>query len=282
MNNQSGRSIFFASALAAISLAPSALLASPQQATDPVQAQVFLKEGVEAYKSAQFDAATEDFKRAKQLDPPLTTASLYLAVAYASQYIPGAPAKENVEFARLAVEEYKTILAKDPSNLSAIDGIGGMLFNMAGTPFDPEKMKESKSYHQRHIEIRPGDPEPYYWIGVIDWSISYKTERQIRDDLAKVTPNPPTPADPLPEVARLNFVSTCGGTVDEGIAQLKKAISLKPDYDDALAYLNLLYRLKANMESSPEARDADNRMAEELVDQVKAIKEQRAAGQSQQ
>ncbi len=31
---------------------------------------------------------------------------------------------------------------------------------------------------------------------------------------------------------------------------LKKAIELKPDYDDAMAYLNLLYRQKADLESS--------------------------------
>ena len=29
----------------------------------------------------------------------------------------------------------------DPSNLSALDGIGSILYNMAGTPFTPEKFE---------------------------------------------------------------------------------------------------------------------------------------------
>jgi hypothetical protein len=39
--------------------------------------------------------------------------------------------------------------------------------------------------------------------------------------------------------------------------------------------LNLLDRQKADMESTPEARDADNKAADDLVDKVKAIKQQK-------
>ena len=63
--------------------------------------------------------------------------------------------------------------------------------------------------------------------------------------------------------------------MDEGIADLQKAIQLRPDYDDAMAYLNLLYRQKADMETDPAARDADIKLADDLVDQVKAIKQQK-------
>ncbi len=282
MDYKSCRFLFSVLALATVALSPPHVLASPQQTDDQAQARVFLNQGVEAYKKAQFDEAIEDFKHAKQLDPSLASASLFLATTYASQYIPGAPTKENVEFARLAIEEYKSVLKKNQADLSAIDGVAGMLYNIGGTPFDPEKMKESKAYHQRHIEIRPEDPEPYYWIGVIDWAIAYETQWQIRQDLEKADSNSLAPADPLPEPARTDFESKCGGLVDEGIRQIKNAISLKPEYDDAMAYLNLLYRLKADMESSPEARDTDIRTADELVDQVKAIKKKRAEEQSPQ
>ncbi len=281
MTNKSRASFAFALAIAAIAFNPLPVLASPQQAIDQAQARVFLDQGVEAYKNAHFDAAIEDFKAAKRLDPSLTNASLYLATTYASQYIPGAPAEENLELGRHAMEEYRGILERDPHNLSAIDGLGGILYSMASTPFDPEKMNEAKSYHQRHIEIRPNDPEPYYWIGVIDWSICYKTSQGLRETWAKANPNASlAPADPLPEVARQDFVTKCGDNVDEGIAQVKKAISLKPDYDDAMAYLNLLYRLKADMETSTEAREADIRTANALVDQVIKIKQKRAGAQN--
>jgi tetratricopeptide (TPR) repeat protein len=282
MGHKSQLFFFLALASAAIALAPSLALASQQQTDAEAQARVFLNNGIQAYKNAHFDEAIEDFKHAKQLDPSLTNASLFLATAYASQFIPGAPAEDNLEKARLAFEEYKNVLDKDPANLTAIDGAGGILYNMAGHPFDPEKMKESKTYHQRHIEIRPNDPEPYYWIGVIDWAMAYKAEQAIREELSKSIPNPPAPADPLPEMARQDFESKSGKDVDEGMEQLKKAISLKPDYDDAMAYLNLLYRLKADMESSPDARKFDIKTAEDLVDQVKSLKEKRMGIQTPQ
>lgn len=55
-----------------------------------------LNRGVQAYKNGQFDTAIEDFKLAKDLDPQLLNARLYLATAYASQYIPGADRKRHV------------------------------------------------------------------------------------------------------------------------------------------------------------------------------------------
>jgi len=47
--------------------------------------------GVAAYKNGLYDAAIEDFQKAKELDPGLMNARLYLATAYASQYIPALP-----------------------------------------------------------------------------------------------------------------------------------------------------------------------------------------------
>lgn len=63
--------------------------------------------------------------------------------------------------------------------------------------------------------------------------------------------------------------------MDEGITDLQKAMTLRADYDDAMAYLNLLYRQKADMETSADARDADIKQADDLVEKVKAIKQKK-------
>src|SRR2546428_9103231 len=114
-------------------------------------------------------------------------ARFYLATAYASQYIPCAPSEQNVRLGTQAVNEFKEVLQLDPNNLSAIDGIGSILFQMAGTPYDPKKFEESKSYHQKHIELKPNDPEPYYWIGVIDWTLAFRANGEAR---AAYNPDP--------------------------------------------------------------------------------------------
>src|SRR5713226_1056836 len=121
----------------------------------------------------RLNKAIEYFKEAKDLDPRLMNARLYLATAYASQYIPGTPSDQNVRLGIQAVSEFKEVLSVDDRNISAIDGVGSILFQMAGTPYDPKKFEESKSFHQKHIDLKPNDPEPYYWIGVIDWTLAF-------------------------------------------------------------------------------------------------------------
>ncbi len=242
-----------------------------------LKARDLLNKGVQAYKSALYDQAIEDFKEARDLDPSLLSARVYLATAYASQYIPGAPSEENVNKGKQAVNEFQEILKIDPNDLSAIDGIGSILFQMAGTPpYNPKLFEESKTYHQRHIQIKPEDPEPYYWIGVIDWTLAYRSNAEMRlehnkSNLRKQIKD----EDPLPPKVRGDYSAKYGSIVDEGIKALQQAITLRTDYDDAMAYLNLLYRRKADMVESADERAKLIKMAEDLSDKVKEIKQQK-------
>jgi tetratricopeptide (TPR) repeat protein len=244
---------------------------------DKLRARDKLHKGVHAFTAGQYDAAIEDFKEAKQYDPGLLNARLYLATAYANQYIPGAPSDENIRNGQQAIQEFQDVLSQDPKNLPAIDGIGSILYNMAGgPPFDPKKMEESKTYHQRHIQIKPEDPESYYWIGVIDWSLAYRGNKDMRSDYNNNSRNKTIKdTDPMPPVLSKQFADKYGSIVEEGMTDLKRAIDLRPDYDDAMAYLNLLYRQKADTETTAEARDADDKAADDLVEKVKAIKQKK-------
>jgi tetratricopeptide (TPR) repeat protein len=258
-------------------LAALVLLVVGASGCNKLKARDLLNKGVAAFKNGQYDTAVEDFKQAKDLDPGLMNARLYLATAYASQYIPGAPSEQNVRLGTQAVNEFKEVLALDPNNISAIDGIGSIIFQMAGQPYDPKKFEESKTYHQKHIELRPNDPEPYYWIGVIDWTLSFRANGEMRAEYNKNNIRKQIrDTDSLPATVRSEYTAKYGPMVDEGIADLKKAIELRPDYDDAMAYLNLLYRRKADMVESAEERAALQKQADELIDKVKEIKQKRA------
>ncbi len=243
-----------------------------------LKARDLLNKGVAAFKNGQYDAAVEDFKQAKDLDPSLLNARLYLATAYASQYIPGAPSEQNKNIGRQAIQEFKDILATNPDNLSAIDGIGSILFQMAGTPYDPKLFEESKTYHQKHIQLKPEDPEPYYWIGVIDWTLAFRANSEMRKEYnEKNIRKQVRDTEPLPPAIRGDYLAKYGPLIDEGISDLQKAISIRPDYDDAMAYLNLLYRRKADTVASADERAALLKQADDLVDRVKEVKQKRAS-----
>jgi tetratricopeptide (TPR) repeat protein len=243
---------------------------------DRLKARDRLNKGVQAYKSGQFDTAIENFKEAKELDPKLTNAQLYLAAAYTGLYIPGAPSPENIRNGEQAATEYQTILDGDPNNLAAIDGLGSILFNMGSSPYDPQKIEQSKTFHEKHIQLKGDDPEPYYWVGVIDWTLSFRANRDLREEYNKSAKKQIKENDPLPPAVASQFTQKYADTVNDGIASLQKAIDINPDYDDAMAYLNLLYRQKADMETSADARNGDLQKADELVDRVKAVKQKKA------
>lgn len=249
---------------------------------DKLKARDQLNRGIQAFKAGQTDAAIENFKQAKALDPNLTMAKLYLGTAYQSSYIPGAPSDENQRMGKQALSEYQDVLSTDPKNLDAIDRVGALLFSMAKVPFSIDKLQESKSYWQKHITLKADDPEPYYWVGLIDWTLAFTNNMAGRSAYNHIPANFKKQVhddQPMPPEVRTKFAADETSTVEEGLAALKKATELRSDYDDAIAYQSLMNRQKADMTASSAERDELLKQADALMDQVKQIKQKKAAAQ---
>ncbi len=256
------------------------LLAIGSFACNRLKARDQLNKGVIAFRNAQFQTAIEHFQEAVRDDPNLLNARLFLATSYAQQYIPGGESKENVKIGDDAVKAFEDVLKmarpddKD-ATASALASIGMIYYNM-------RKFDQAKEYQRRRMEMDPSNPEPYYWIGVLDWDICWPRRMGLRKDLNLANPKDPTKPDvlpPLPAKAGSELRDKNGKLVDEGIETLKKALELKPNYSDAMVYLNLMYREKADIEEDPAARDEDMKQAEEWVTKAIATRRQ-AAGQS--
>ena len=230
-----------------------------------------LNKGVQSYKNARYEEAIEHFKNAVQLDPSLTNARLYLATAYAQQYIPGADSPENNKFAEQAIDEFKDVLASNPpkeQQIHSLKGIASLYFNM-------KKMNEAKDYYEKVAALDPNDPEVYYSIAVIDWTQAYQPRLEAR---AKLGLKPTDDIKDKKVCADLKkAIDSNQAVVEDGIAKLQKSIELRPDYDDAMAYLNLMYRERADLEcDNPDARKADLKTADDWVDKTMATKKAKA------
>jgi tetratricopeptide (TPR) repeat protein len=249
---------------------------------DKLKARDQLNRGIQSFKAGQTEAAIENFKQATELDPNLLMAKLYLGTAYQSSYIPGAPSDENQRMGTQALAEYQEVLNVDPNNLDAIDRVGALLNSMATVPFSVDKLNESKTYWQKHISLSPNDADPYYWIGVIDWKLAFNSNMAARSAYNHIPGNYKKQVhddQPMPGEIRDKFAAEQAKTVDEGLEALKKATELRQDYDDAIAYLSLMDRQKADMTASPAERDELLKTADTLMDQVKQIKQKKAAAQ---
>src|ERR1700692_3074324 len=91
-------------------LAVLAALVSASTGCDKLKARDNLKRGAQAFTNAKYPEAVAYFQKAVELDPSFTTTHTYLAIAYMSQYIPGAESPENVHMAQTAFNEVQNVL----------------------------------------------------------------------------------------------------------------------------------------------------------------------------
>lgn len=196
-----------------------------------------LNKGVKAYRSANYEQAIEHFKNAVFLDNDLKVAKLYLATAYAQQYVPGVEDPANLRMAQQAIEEYQKVLVNDPNSVNSLKGIAFLYMQMKD--FD-----KARTFYKNAIKVDPADPEIYYSVGVIDWSQAYKDAADLK------AANGMKVDDELKGKGSQKWCDQLktkdGAAVDEGMTMLQTAIDKRQDYDDAMAYMNLLYRRKAN------------------------------------
>ena len=231
-----------------------------------------LNKGVQAYKNAKYEDAIEHFKNAVALDPSLVNARLYLATAYAQQYIPGADSPDNNRYAEQAIDVFKEVLSLHPpqeQQVHSLKGIASLYFNM-------KKFDQAKEYYQKVTELDPNDPETYYSIAVIDWTQAYQRRM---DERAKLGLKPTDELKDKKDCQELikTIKSQSDPQVQDGIQKLQKALQLRPDYDDAMAYLNLLYREEADLQcDNPDARKTDLKLADDWVDKTMATKKAKA------
>jgi tetratricopeptide (TPR) repeat protein len=246
---------------------------------DRLRARDQLNKGVQSYRGAQYDSAIEHFKNAVSLDPTLTVAGLYLATAYAQQCVPGVDTPDNTRNCNQAIDEFKKLLDKNPSDINSLKGIASLYFNMASGAAKPEdKLKdldEAKQYHQKVLQNDPSDPEAYYSVAVIDWTEAYKTRMDAKSAAGIRNEDPIKDKKLCSEVQSKNQQE-----VQEGIDDLNKALTLRKDYDDAMAYLNLLFREKADIEcGEPDARKQDLATADDWVKKTMDTKKAKAEKQ---
>ena len=251
-----------------LALAAAALMLFSTTGCSKLRARDQLNKGVLAYKNAKYEEAINHFQQAVELDPTLLNARLYLATAFAQQYIPGADAPDNNKMAEQAIDQYKEVLQRDPKNVNSVKGIAYLYLQM-------KQFDKAKEFYRKATELDPNDPEPYYSVAVIDWTQTYQPRMEER---AKLGLKPEEPLKDKKVCALLKEKNA--GNIQEGIDNLNKALQLRPDYDDAMAYMNLMYRERADVQcEDPSARAADLKTADEWVDKTLAVKKAKAEKQ---
>jgi len=236
-----------------------------------------LVKGVQAFKAGHYEEAIGHFQNSIALDPNYESARLYLATAYSYEVVPNLDTPENLATAKKAMDGFNEVLAKNPNDVDALKQVASIQRNI-------KQFDAAKATYQKLIALNPNDAESNYTIGVIDWTQAYKNavgtlaEQNLQDDgNGNVKMNKATCAKMKDQNTQL---------IDEAMKYLNRAVEIRPNYDDAMSYLNLSYRRKADLECPNDAaRKEDLAQADQWVQKAigarkanEAEKEKKAAG----
>ena len=206
---------------------------------DKLAARDQLNKGVDSYKSARYEEAIGHLQKATQLDPSLPMAKTYLATALAQNVVPGLDTPENLQTAQQAINIFQEVLAQNPSDVNSLKQVAGIYFSI-------KKLDDAKVWQKKVLAQDPKDPEAAYTVGVIDWTQAHLNALRelvpagVTDDGEG---NVKAPKKVMEVLKQEN-----APLVEEGLQYLNQAMANRANYDEAMSYMNLVYRRKADVD----------------------------------
>lgn len=154
------------------------------------------------------------------------------------------------------------ILAHNAASQPALDGMMTVAL-MAKQP------AEARQWALKLVAFYPREKTAYYSVGVADWELAYGVIRDARTAAGLQ----PQDNDILPNAATRHALrDRYLPQISEGKQMLDTAIKLDPQFADAMAYMNLLYRLNAYLAETPAEADEQTKKADEWVKKALAAK----------
>lgn len=208
-----------------------------------------LNKGVDAFKGAHYEEAIDHFQRAAELDPNLPMAKTYLAKALEQDVVPGMDSPDNLKVANRAINLFKEVLDKNPSDVNSMKEIAGIYLSI-------KNLTAAEEWQKKVLAIKPDDADAAYTIGVIDWTEAHENTLKalqaagFNDDGEGNVKVPKKVMEPL--------AAQNAPLVNEGLDYLHQAVKDNPEYDNAMAYLNLIYRRKADVDFGHPAEVKDD------------------------
>ena len=240
------------------------LAAAGLSAQDPREV---LNRGVTDFKNGRYAEAVAEFQKAVDLDPSFTTARLYLGTALMQQYVPGMVSLENEALFARADEAFSAVLVAEPSNKVALASVASLYLNA-------KRWDEAATWYKRLLDADPNDAQAYYTLAFITWSQWYPEYGKARASLGMKQADP----GPIPDAAvRTALRAKWWTQLDDAVFNLNQAMARRSQYSDAMAYMNLIVRERADLRDTKAEYQKDISEADSWVQQALNAKKAEAA-----
>jgi tetratricopeptide (TPR) repeat protein len=158
------------------------------------------------------------------------------------------------------------VLETEPKNSVAIASIASLNLNQ-------KKWDDAQQWYEKLIAVEPQNADAYYSMGFIAWSKWYPVYGTARANLGMKQEDPgPIKDKKVKEELKAKY----GPVIEGGLQALDKALQINPDYDDAMAYENLLVRERADLADSKEEYEKQQKIADDWVQKALATKKKKA------
>ena len=161
-------------------------------------------------------------------------------------------------------------LQQDPNNLPALLELGSLKMEDSSAAQGSLRLAlldDAQGYFERVVSIDFNNTAALFKLGVIGWTRVFPELRTARAQLAM---DPETPGPLRDAATRAVLTAKYGQTLRNSVEYLERVLSIDPQNNDSMAYLNLVYRAKADLEETPDAYRADIATADQWVQRTLA------------
>ncbi len=245
---------------------------------DRVEARSLAKEGNALYKAGKLAKALEKFQAAARLDPDFPTVQLHLGYTNMALFAAFRSAPRGKQYAEQAIGGFKRYMALEPTDergprfylqtlLDSGRSAEALAFLKKQHQANPRDVKivaslgavsskagkfdEALKWYEKRAALLPTEAKARYLIGTLCWQHLYKNNTI--SDSQRVT------------------------LADRGLAALRQALKLQPEYAEALTYVNLLYRERSKGQNDESKREADMAEARKYHKQALKLMKARSA-----
>jgi len=218
---------------------------------DGFRERVFLKKGNELYTGQKYEEAIKQYEQLLKINPKSWDGNYLTSVSYLALYHPGSEHPKDKEYADKGLASFeRTLELTAPSPevrektekfyLSFLDSTGEKdkaiaylekqlasrpndlaLINQIATLYQKKgDFTKALEYFEKRANMDSNNKETWYTLGVNCWARSYHGGLAVSQEEREAV-------------------------VEKGINALDRALSIDPNYFEALSYINLIYREKA-------------------------------------
>lgn len=224
-----------------------------KQTIKNLKANYNVKQGNQLYRAGDHLKAIDFYKKAIRLNPDFPLPYYDTALCYMALYKPGSKHPKDQEYLQGAIDYFKKFLRLEPRNEEAKsflltvylqgerydDAAAGFEKELNAKQGDPQaasqimqrlgmiyakkgEFETSLEWYRKRADLDKNSPEALYTIGVLCWNKVYHQGADLDNDQRS-------------------------HLIDMGMDYLKRAVSMRQDYFEAVTYVNLLYREKAKV-----------------------------------